>query len=133
MDYPIRVGIMFGTDVGRRACSRATPFYVLKQMSIGSFCWCKPILPFTRWFFQLGHSTATDLVCHLQRFATLNEDAILSTDPCSHHDSRRSGQTQRAGACDGQNRNGGLKRESDNQLGSGDVCVVALRKEESRT
>ncbi len=66
------------------------------------------------------------LVGHLQRFSSLYENAILSAHPCAHHNSSGGRQTQRAGARDGQNRDGGLERKANDHLCSGDVLVVTL-------
>ena len=66
------------------------------------------------------------LVGHLQRLASFDEDPVLSSDTRAHHDSSRGCQAQRAGAGDGQNRDGGLEGEAHDDLGIGDVLVVTL-------
>lgn len=63
----------------------------------------------------------------LQRFSSFDQDTVLSSDPCADHHSCRGGQPQGAGAGNGQNCDGRLKREADDDLGSGDVLVVTLR------
>ncbi len=63
---------------------------------------------------------------HLQRLASFDEDPILSSNPCAHHDSRRGCQPQRAGAGDGQNCYGSLEGEADDDLRFGDALVVTL-------
>lgn len=67
-----------------------------------------------------------DLMCHLQRFSSFEQDPILSSDPGGHHHSCRGGQPQGAGASNGQNRDGCLKCEADDDLRSGDVLFVTL-------
>lgn len=66
------------------------------------------------------------LVGHLQWLAPFNEDPVLSSNPCAHHDSCRGCQPQRAGAGDGQNRDGRLEGKADDNLRLGDVLVVTL-------
>lgn len=66
------------------------------------------------------------LVGHLQRFPSLDEDAVLGSDPRAHHDSCWGCQAQRAGAGDGQDCDGGLEGEADNNICLGDVLIVTL-------
>lgn len=63
---------------------------------------------------------------HLQRFASFNEDAVLGSNPCAHHDSCWSCQPQRTGAGNGQDSDGCLKCEADNNLCPGYVLVITL-------
>ena len=65
---------------------------------------------------------------HLQWLPSFDEDPVLSPDPRAHHDSRRGRQPQRAGASDGQNCDGRLEGEADDDLGLGDVLVVTLQE-----
>lgn len=65
-------------------------------------------------------------MCHLQRLASFNEDAVLSADPRANHDRRRSCQPQRAGAGDGENGDGRLEGEANDDLCLGDALVVTL-------
>lgn len=66
------------------------------------------------------------LVSHLQRLAAFNEDPVLSPDARAHHDGCRGGQPQRAGAGDGQNGDGRLEGEADDDFRLGDFLVVTL-------
>lgn len=66
------------------------------------------------------------LVSHLQRLASLDQNPILRSNPGSHHHCCRGCQAQRAGAGNGQNSDGRLEGEADDDLGLGDVLVVAL-------
>lgn len=66
------------------------------------------------------------LVGHLQRLASFDQDPVLSSNPCAHHDSCRGCQPQRAGACNGQNCDGRLEGKADDDFRFGDVLVVAL-------
>lgn len=72
-------------------------------------------------------SEASHLMCHLQWLASFNEDSILSSDPRAHHDGSRGCQPQRAGAGDGENSDGCLEGEANDNLRLGDVLVVTLR------
>lgn len=63
---------------------------------------------------------------HLQRLASFNEDPVLSSNPCAHHDSCRSCQPQRAGAGNGQDSDGRLEGEADNNFCPGYVLVITL-------
>lgn len=64
---------------------------------------------------------------HLQRFSSFDQDAVLSPHPRAHHHRRRGGQPQGAGAGDGQNGDGGLEGDADDDLGSGDLLGGTLR------
>lgn len=83
---------------------------------------------------KIGHKVASKhvpgrvpcLVRHLQRLASFDENPILSADPRAHHHSRRGRQPQRAGAGDGQNRDGRLEGEANDNFRLGDVLVVTL-------
>lgn len=67
---------------------------------------------------------------HLQRLASFDEDPVLSSNPCAHHDSCRGCQSQRAGASDGQHGDGGLEGEADDNFRLGDVLVITLGRRE---
>lgn len=67
---------------------------------------------------------------HLQRFSSFDQDAVLGADPRAHHHSGGGGQPQGAGAGDGQNRDGGLEGEADDDLGPGELLVGTLRPTE---
>lgn len=85
---------------------------------------CFPSNPGTTDFRVLVHY----LVRHLQWRPSFDEDSVLSPDSCSHHYSCRGCQPQRAGAGDGQNRDGRLEGEADDNFRFGDVLVVALHR-----
>lgn len=64
---------------------------------------------------------------HLQRLASFDQDSVLSSDTCSHHDGCWGCQPQRAGAGDGQNSNGRLEGKADDNFRLGYVLVITLR------
>lgn len=70
----------------------------------------------------IGH-----LVGHLQRLASLDEDAVLGGHPSAHHDGRGRGQAQGAGAGDAEHRDGRLERKADDHLCLGDMLVGGLK------
>lgn len=68
---------------------------------------------------------------HLQRLPSFDQDPVLSSDPCAHHDGCRGRQPKGAGAGDGQDGDGSLEGEADDDLRFGDVLVVTLPGGES--
>lgn len=77
---------------------------------------------------RIARSARANLVGHLQRLASFDEDAILGSHPGAHHDRRGRGQAQGAGAGDAQHRDGCLERKTDDHLCLGDVLVVGLKR-----
>lgn len=68
-------------------------------------------------------------MCHLKRLSALYQDAVLSSNPCAHHDSCRGCQAKRTGAGDAQHCNGGLEGEPDHCLRFANAFIITLRVE----
>ena len=78
-------------------------------------------------FFGLGAECKVHcLMGHLQWLASFNEDPVLGSDTCAHHDGRRGCQPQGAGAGNGQDSDGRLESKADDHFCLGNVLVVTL-------
>lgn len=67
------------------------------------------------------------LMCHLKRFSSFYQNAILCSNPCANHDSCRGCQAKRTRAGDAQHCNGGLEGKANHCLNSGDAFVITLQ------
>lgn len=68
------------------------------------------------------------LVGHLQRLSALDKNAILRPDPSAHHHRRWGRQTERAGAGDRQNGDGGLEGKTHHHVCPGYILIIVLNK-----
>lgn len=68
------------------------------------------------------------LVGHLQRFSTLNKNAVLRADPSAHHHRRRGCQTERAGTGNRQNGDGGLEGKTHHHRRPGNILIIVLNR-----